>query len=79
MGAFYRRMKARLGAPQAITAAAHRLARVIYALLREGASYVDLGQEAYEQQFQKRRLRNLQRLAHRMGLLLIPAPSPSPG
>lgn len=74
MGAFYRRMKARLGAPQAITATAHRLARVIYALLRHGTTYADVGQEAYEQQFQKRRLKNLERLAHRMGLLLIPAP-----
>jgi transposase len=73
MGAFYRRMKARLGAPQAITAAAHRLARVIYALLRDGAQYVDIGQQAYEEQFQKRRRKNLERLAHQMGLQLIPA------
>lgn len=73
MGAFYRRMKARLGAPQAITATAHRLARVIYALMRSGAQYVDIGQQAYEQQFQARRLRHLERLAYRMGLRLVPA------
>ena len=36
MGAFYRRMKARLGPPKAITATAHRLARTIYAMLTEG-------------------------------------------
>ena len=82
MGAFHRRMKARLGAAAAITATAHRLARVIYALLRYGKPYVDLGQEAYEQQFRQRMLKNLQRQARKLGLQLSdpqarPAP-PSP-
>lgn len=73
MGAFYRRMKARLGAPQAITATAHRLARVIYALLRSGQAYVDAGAEAYEQQFRKRLIQHLHRQARRLGLILSPA------
>jgi transposase len=78
MGAFYRRMKARLGAPQAITATAHRLARTFYALLRHGRQYLDIGQEAYEQQFRTRMLRNLQRLARRLGVQLPPtAPAPT--
>jgi transposase len=78
MGAFYRRMKARLGAPAAITAAAHRLARTIYALLRYGQPYVDQGQEAYEQQYQKRALENLERRAHKLGFRLTPAKALSP-
>ena len=70
MGAFYRRMKTRLGAPAAITAAAHRLARVVYALLRYGRQYVDIGQAAYQQQFHQRMLKNLQRQARRLGMVL---------
>lgn len=78
MGAFYRRMKAKLGAPKAITAAAHRLARTIYALLRHGRAYADIGQEAYEQQFRKRMLKNLQRLARKLGVEICqPTASPA--
>lgn len=79
MGAFYRRMKARLGAPQAITATAHRLARTIYAMLRYGTAYADAGQEAYEQQFRERQMRNLQKQARRLGFILTPQPAASPG
>lgn len=78
MGAFYRRMRARLGAPKAITATAHRLARTLYALLRYGRPYVDIGQEAYEQQFRIRKLRHLQRLARRLDMQVIPiTPAPT--
>jgi len=78
LGAFYRRMKARLGAPGAITATAHRLARVIYALLRYGQPYVDQGQEAYEKQYQQRTLENLERRARKLGFRLSPAIAPAP-
>ena len=50
LGAYYRRMRARLGAPKAITATAHKLARLVYSMLRYGTAYVDAGQQAYEQQ-----------------------------
>ena len=72
MGAFYRRMKARLGAPQAITATAHRLARTLYALLRYGREYLDIGQEAYEKQFRQRMVKQLHRLAKKLGVELTP-------
>lgn len=72
MGAYYRRMKGRLGAPKAITATAHKLARTLYALLRYGQPYVDVGQEAYEKQYQQRILHNLERRATHMGYILIP-------
>lgn len=77
MGAFYRRMKARLGGPAAITATAHRLARVVYALLRYGQGYVDIGQQAYEEQFRQRMLKHLQRQARKLGLNLTD-PNASP-
>jgi hypothetical protein len=48
LGAFHRRLKARLGAPKAITATAHKLARLIYRMLRFGTEYVDRGQDYYE-------------------------------
>ncbi len=72
LGAFYRRMKARLGAPQAVTATAHKLARLIYHLLRHGAEYVDIGQEAYERQYHNRVLKNINRRAKQMGYILMP-------
>ena len=71
LGAYYRRMRGRLGGPQAITATAHKLARLIYSLLRYGTAYVDAGQHAYEQQYRDRVLSNLQRKAHAFGYKLM--------
>ena len=50
LGAFLRRKKAQMGAPKAITATAHKLARIIYSMLRYGQEYVDAGAEYYESQ-----------------------------
>lgn len=72
LGAFCRRMKARLGGPAAITATAHRLARVVYAMLKHGQAYTDIGQAAYEEQYRKRILRSMQRRARMLGLQLLP-------
>ena len=57
LGAFLRRKKAQLGAAKAITATAHKLARLIYFMLRYGQEYVDAGAEYYENQYQQRALR----------------------
>ena len=57
LGAFLRRKKAHLGAPKAITATAHKLARIIYSMLRYGQQYVDAGAEYYESQYRHRALR----------------------
>jgi len=48
-GAFFRRLKARLGPAKAITATAHRLARIVYLLLKYGKHYVDPGAQNYVQ------------------------------
>jgi transposase len=71
LGAYYRRMRARLGAPKAITATAHKLARLVYSLLRYGTAYVDAGQQAYERQYRDRVLTNLQRKARAFGYQLV--------
>ena len=47
-------MKARIGPPKAITATAHKLARLVYFALRNGSDYVDKGIQWYDQQFRER-------------------------
>jgi hypothetical protein len=71
LGAYYRRMKARLGPAKAITATAHKLARLIYRMLRFGTTYVDRGQEYYELRYRDRILRNLSRRARELGYKLV--------
>lgn len=72
LGAYYRRMRMKLGAPKAITATAHKLARLFYAMLQTKRSFVDIGQQGYEQQYQARRLKGLARAAKELGYQLIP-------
>jgi transposase len=78
LGAFYRRMRARLGAASAITATAHKLARIVYRLLKHGEHYVQQGLEAYEKKYRERLLHNLKKTAAALGLELTqkqPLPS----
>ena len=72
LGAFLRRKKAHLGAPKAITATAHKLARLSYTMLRYGQEYVDAGAEYYERQYQQRALRAAKRRAAQLGYQLVP-------
>ena len=72
LGAFLRRKKAQLGAPKAITATAHKLARIIYAMLRYGQQYVDDGADYYEAQYHQRALRSAKRRAAQLGYELAP-------
>jgi transposase len=71
LGAFYRRKRYHLGAPKAITATAHKLARILYALLSQGGTYEDPGEEAYEAKYQERVKQNLIRKARRLGYDLV--------
>jgi transposase len=75
LGAFYRRMRARLGGPKAITATAHKLAKIVYNMLRYGKQYVDVGADYYEKQYRERVLKNLTKRAAQFGLTLTPAVS----
>jgi transposase len=72
LGAFYRRMRARHGAPKAITATGHKLARIFYFMLKHSQPYRDPGAHYYEEQHQVRVIRNLQRKAAKLGLRLEP-------
>jgi len=72
LGAFFRRLKIRLGAPKAIVATAHKLARLVYRLLRHGLTYTARGMEEYEKSYRTHRTRSLIRQAKEMGFQLVP-------
>ena len=71
LGVFYRRMRARLGAPKAITAAARKLALVVYRMLKHGEAFVERGQQAYEEEYAERKIANLRRSAKDLGFQLV--------
>lgn len=75
LGAYYRRMCARMDKPRAVTAAAHKLARIIYVLLTRGQEYVDQGQQYFEQRYRERVVRQLSMRARDLGMTLVPLPS----
>jgi transposase len=71
LGAFFRRLKSRLGAPKATTAAAHKLGRIIFQMIQESKEYNEVGQEYYENQYRKRLIKNLSFRAKTLGYKLI--------
>ena len=73
LGAYYRRMAMRIGKPQAVTATAHKLARIVYSMLKHGSDYVDAGQDYYERQYKERVVRNLAHRAKALGFELVPS------
>jgi tellurite resistance protein len=72
LGAKFRRLRAPLGAPKAITAMAHQLARLFYRMLKFGAAYVDKGMEHYEAKYRLQQMKWLQKQAAAFNLQLIP-------
>ena len=73
LGAFYRRIRTKHGAPKAITATAHKIARIAYFMLKNRQPYQDLGQDYYEEQYRQRAIQNLQRKARKLGLEVVPS------
>jgi transposase len=71
MGAFYRRLAARIGKAKAVTATARKLAVLFYNALRYGMTYSDPGADRYEHVYQERVLHNLHRRAKQMGFTLV--------
>ena len=71
LGAYYRRMKYRLDTPKANTATANKLCRIFYRMLKFGEEFVDIGIEAYEKQYQERKLAGLIKRAKSMGFNLL--------
>ena len=74
LGAFFRRMKSRLGAPKATTAAAHKLATIIFNMLTNKTEYIETGQNYYEEQYRERIVKNLAARAKTLGFGLVEMP-----
>lgn len=72
MGAFFRRIKARHGTPKAITATAHKLARLLYSLLKHGSAYVQQEMHTYEAQYVERKVKSITKHATALGYKLVP-------
>jgi transposase len=75
LGAKFRRLRARLGAPKAITAMAHMLARLVYRMLRYGEQYVDKGLKYYEEKYRQHEIRSIQKKAKDLGLVATLTPA----
>jgi transposase len=73
LGAFYRRLSARVGKAKAITATARKIAVLFYNTLQHGMSYADPGATYYEDRYKQRVLTNLQRRAKSLGFVLCEA------
>jgi len=73
LGAYLRRLKSSKGPMKAITATAHKLAKIIYNMLSQGIEYIEVGQAYYDEQYRDRVLKNLKRKASEFGLKLVEA------
>jgi transposase len=71
LGAFYRRMVAKLGPAEGITAVAHKLARLLYSLVKHGHDYVRTGLAQYEKKNADRKIKILRKMAQSMGLQIL--------
>lgn len=74
LGAYFRRIARHKGAAVAVFATARKLAQLIYRMLRYGHDYVDVGETAYELQYQTRRLAALSESAKSLGFRLVQEP-----
>ncbi len=72
LGAFYRRLAARIGNAKAVTATARKIAILFYNAMRFGINYNDPGADDYEQQYRDRVIKQLRRRAAQFCLILQP-------
>lgn len=72
LGAFYRRLSARIGKAKAVTATARKIAIHFYNAMRFGMQYKAPGAEQYEREYRDRVMRNLKRRAEEFGMELQP-------
>ena len=73
LGAQFRRLRTRLGAPVAIKAMAAKLARLVYRMLRYGMEFVDQGAEFYQARHRQREINSLKRKAANLGFQITEA------
>jgi len=75
LGAQFRRLRTKLGAPVAIKAMAAKLARLVYRMLRYGMKYVDKGADFYQLQHRQLKVKQLKWKAASLGYQVIPIPA----
>jgi transposase len=75
LGAQFRRLRTKLGAPVAIKAMAAKLARLVYRMLRYGMQFVDRGADFYDAQHRQLQINYLKRKAANLGFQIIEAPA----
>jgi len=73
LGDYFRRMRARLGPPAAITAAAHKIARILYHLITTRQRYDESVFAVMEQRAKQRQISILKKRASVLGFALTPA------
>lgn len=71
LGSYFLRIRSRLGAPKAITAAAHKLATILYTMLKHKKKYQELGAEYYDKKYRERVKKNLMKRASEIGYTLV--------
>ena len=76
LGAYFRRLCSGMDKPKAVTAAAHKLARMIYTMLTRGEEYTDQGQDYFEERYRERVLRALSLRATKLGMQMVPIEHP---
>lgn len=72
LGARYRHLRTRLGAPKAVKAMARYLACLVYRMLTKGEAWVDRGAQHFQRKRAERDLAALQRKAATLGMQLVP-------
>jgi hypothetical protein len=77
LGAFLRRLKARLGPAKAITAVAHKIAVIIYHMIKNKKSYQEMGSGYYDELHRNRAIKNLEKFASRLGFEVSPKQPPT--
>ena len=71
IGAYYRRIRSRVGAPKAITATARKLACIVYRMLKYGEEYMERGADYYEQKYKKKIVKTIAKKAKDLGFQLV--------
>jgi transposase len=77
LGLFYRRIRSRIGAMGAVTATAHKLARLVYRMLKYGTDYVKRSQAEYEEKMRAKQEELVRRKAAALGFELVPTAAPA--
>ena len=75
-GAFFRRLAAHIGVEQAIVATAHKIARTVYAMLKNRTPFREMGADEYERRYRQHVIARLSKRASALGYRLVPQEKP---